>query len=91
MSSPQILGVELGLSLDFDGAIDTGHNVDVRSINHMTLIMKGNIVTEGILLYSRNETFRIEFETKARKSYFDFKPFIRLYHQTYLTGSLVDA
>ena len=91
MSSPKMLGIELGLSLDFDAVIDTGRNVDVRSINHMTLMMKGNIVTEGILLYSRDETFRIGFETKVRKSYFDFKPFIHLYHQAYLAGSLVDA
>jgi predicted nucleotidyltransferase len=91
-TNPQkMLDIELGLALDFDAILDAGNNVDVRSLNHMSLMMKGNIVTEGILLYSRYETFRIEFETIVRKAYFDFKPFIHRYHQAYLTDSLVGA
>lgn len=91
LNSKQMLDIELSLALDFDAIVGPGHNVDVRSINKMSLIMKGNIVTEGNLLYSRNETFRVEFETNVRNAYFDFRPFIHRYHQAYLASSLAET
>jgi len=47
---------------------------DVRSINSAPLTVKGMILTEGILLYSRDEEFRVDYETHYRKLYFDFLP-----------------
>ena len=81
------LDIELSLSLDFDAILGNKFNVDVRSINNMPLIMKGNIVSEGILLYSRNDPFRVEFETNVRKVYFDFKPYIDRYHKAYIANA----
>jgi predicted nucleotidyltransferase len=81
------LDIELTLSLDFDAIMGNKFNVDVRSINNMPLMMKGSIVSEGILLYSRNDPFRVEFETNARKVYFDFKPYIHRYHKAYIANA----
>jgi predicted nucleotidyltransferase len=88
MSSEKMLDIELSLALEFDDIIGYGCNVDVRSINNMPLVMKGKIVTEGILLYSHNDPFCIEFETSVRKEYFDFRPFIIQYQNTYLANCL---
>ena len=88
MNSETMLDIELSLALEFDGIVGHGCNVDVRSINYMPLVMKGNIVTEGILLYSQNDPFRIEFETSVRREYFDFRPFIIQYQNTYLANCL---
>ncbi|MBS0013418.1 MAG: hypothetical protein KFF46_05545 [Desulfobacterales bacterium] len=44
----------------------------------------GRIVTEGLLLYCRDESARVEFEVQIRKKYFDFLPVIEQYHQEYL-------
>ena len=81
------LDIELSLSIDFDAIMGNKFNVDVRSINNMPLMMKGSIVSEGILLYSRNDPFRVEFETNARKVYFDFKPYIHRYHKAYIANA----
>lgn len=81
------LDIELSLGLEFDDIVGRGSNVDVRSINNMPLIMKGNIVSEGILLYSRNDPFRVEFETNVRKFYFDFKPYINRYQRAYIANA----
>ena len=81
------LDIELFLGLEFDDFIGGGCNVDVRSINNMPLMMKGNIITEGMLLYSRDDPFRVEFETKVLKAYFDFKPYILRYQKAYLANA----
>jgi len=51
---------------------------DVRSIDSAPLTVKGMILTEGILLYSRDEEFRVDYETHYRKLYFDFLPVARM-------------
>ena len=88
MNSGKMLDIDLSLALEFDDIIGHGCNVDVRSINNMPLLMKGKLVTEGILLYSRNDAFRVEFETNVRKAYFDFRPFIIQYQNSYLANCL---
>ena len=81
------LDIELSLGLEFDDIIGGGCNVDVRSINNMPLMLKGKIVTEGMLLYYRDDPFRIEYETNVRKAYFDFKPYILRYQEAYLANA----
>jgi uncharacterized protein len=83
----KILDVELSLGLEFDDIIGGGCNVDVRTINNMPLMIKGKIVTDGMLLYSRDDSFRVEFETNVRKAYFDFKPYILRYQKAYLVNA----
>jgi predicted nucleotidyltransferase len=88
MTPGEALNNELSLALEFDDILGSKTNVDVRSINTMPLMIKGNIVTEGILLYSRDDAVRVEFETNVRKKYFDFRRFINRYQKAYLSYSI---
>ena len=49
-------------------------DLDVRIINQAPIMVRGEVVTNGILLYSRDEVLRVEFETSTRSVYFDFMP-----------------
>ena len=51
---------------------------DVRSIDSAPLTVKGTVLTEGILLYSRNEEFRVDYEVYTRKMYCDFLPVAKM-------------
>ena len=77
------LELELSISLRIDKKL--GHTVeaDVRIINHLPLTVKGKIITDGALIYSRDEAGRVEFETQIRKAYFDFLPAIYAYQLAY--------
>jgi hypothetical protein len=67
------------MQLEFDIASEIEHRcnlsqVDVRGIDHAPLTVQGDIVTRGILLFSRDETFRVDYEVYTRKMYLDFLP-----------------
>jgi uncharacterized protein len=49
-------------------------NIDVRIMNEAPLMVRGEVVTKGILLYSLDEVFRVDYETSTRSKYFDFLP-----------------
>jgi hypothetical protein len=49
-------------------------NADVRIINDAPLVFRGRVVSDGILVYARDEQERIEFETATRLRYFDYLP-----------------
>ena len=78
------LEFELSLSLEFDNLSTTKVESEVRIINNLPLVILGNIVTEGVLIYSRNEMLRVDFETSVRSAYFDFLPVIRRYNREYI-------
>ena len=71
------LELELSLALQIDEILDYAVKTEVRSLNHLPLVVKGRIMGEAELIYSRDEDKRIEFETQVRKAYFDFLPVIR--------------
>jgi predicted nucleotidyltransferase len=50
--------------------------VDVRVINDAPLAVRGEVVTQGLLLFERDRNERIEFETMTRMAYFDFLPLL---------------
>lgn len=78
------LDIELDISLELDKALDHKIETEVRAINNLPLTFAGRIITEGLLLYCRDESARVEFEVQIRKKYFDFLPVIEQYHQEYL-------
>jgi len=49
-------------------------NVDARIINDAPIIFRGRLVTDGILLYSRSEVERVDYETRTRQQYYDYLP-----------------
>ena len=78
------LELELSLSLEFDNLLKTKAASEVRIINKLPLVILGDIVTEGVLIYSRDEILRVDFETSVRSSYFDFLPVIRRFNREYI-------
>ena len=84
MSLREYLKLELSLSLEVDEKLGNGVVSDVRVINNLPLVLKGKIITEGFLIYSRNETLRVNFETSVRIAYFDFLPVLRNYQSAYV-------
>jgi predicted nucleotidyltransferase len=78
------LNTELDISLDIDKAMDHIIETEVRAINNLPLAFTGRILTEGILIYCKDEEARVEFEVQTRKQYFDFLPVIHNHHRVYL-------
>ncbi len=76
------------MKMEFDIATEVEkrckvNEVDVRSIDSAPLIVKGTVLTEGVLLYSRDEEFRVEYEIYTRKMYFDFQPVARMMREEF--------
>jgi predicted nucleotidyltransferase len=65
-------------------------DADVRSINDAPLRVRGQVLTEGVLLYSRDEDLRIAYEVYTRKRYFDFQPTLEMMRQAYFTHMEAD-
>lgn len=77
------LDLELSLSLDIDEAIDHSVESEVRVINPLPLVIKGKIITDGILIYCVDDDLRVNFETRVRSEYFDFLPVLHHYQHMY--------
>jgi len=58
-------------------------NIDVRIMNEAPLMVRGEVVTNGILLYSQDEVFRVDYETSTRSEYFDFLPIAVMHQEAY--------
>jgi predicted nucleotidyltransferase len=69
--------LEFDIAAEYEKACELSE-VDVRSITSAPLTVQGKVVTEGILFYSRDEGFRVDYEVSTRKRYFDFLPVDRL-------------
>ncbi|MFP4421795.1 MAG: type VII toxin-antitoxin system MntA family adenylyltransferase antitoxin [Desulfococcaceae bacterium] len=72
--------IEMSLGVAVDDLFQGEINSDVHSINRLPLAVVGEIATQGILIYGRNEEARVDFEVMAWKKYFDFKPILDRYY-----------
>jgi len=67
--------LKLTLRIQLDLADEANiSNADVRIINDAPLVFRGRVVSEGVLVYARDEGERVEFETATRTRYFDYLP-----------------
>jgi predicted nucleotidyltransferase len=85
LSLLQKLDLELSVEVEL-ASLGCGLS-DVRVVNEAPIALRGELVTEGILLYSADESERAEFETRARREYFDFLPFLERLRESYLRPS----
>ncbi len=58
-------------------------NIDVRILNEAPIMVRGEVITNGKLLYSRDEAFRVHYETTTRAAYFDFMPIAVMHREAY--------
>lgn len=83
---PQIQPRErLALEFAVEGALEQQgvHRPDVRVIDEMPLSFRGQVATQGVRLYSGDESARVEFETRTWKEYLDFEPVARMMRQAF--------
>jgi predicted nucleotidyltransferase len=82
----------LDLELDIETALsEIGiPRADVRVINQAPLSVRGRVVTEGRLLYCRDEKSRVDFEAGTRSRYFDLLPVLHGQLRTYVQTTLTD-
>ena len=59
------------------------HNdrIDLRIINTLPLLLKYNILRDGILIFSRDERERVDFETASMIRFFELKPSLDEYNR----------
>ncbi|PKO21028.1 MAG: hypothetical protein CVU38_16945 [Chloroflexi bacterium HGW-Chloroflexi-1] len=82
LSPYQRMLMELGIAAEIED--DCGlREVDVRSIDDAPLMAQGMVITEGLLLYQRDEIARADYEILTRKRYFDFQPVARMMRDAY--------
>jgi predicted nucleotidyltransferase len=84
ISAAEQLEIELSLALKFDEKLSHAVSTDVRIINTLPLAVQGEIITNGILIYSCNEIERVDFEKSVRKDFFDFSHVLRQYQKKYI-------
>jgi predicted nucleotidyltransferase len=73
LSPSERLKLILRVQLDLADQADIP-DADVRIINDAPLVFRGRVVTDGLLVYARDEGERVEFETTTRMRYFDYQP-----------------
>jgi len=73
LSPLERLKLTLRIQLDLADEADIS-NADVRIINDVPLVFRGRVVSDGLLVYARDEDERVEFETATRLRYFDYLP-----------------
>jgi predicted nucleotidyltransferase len=73
LSPLERLKLILRLQTDLADVCDM-RNADVRIIDDAPLIFRGRVVCEGILVFARDESERVAFETSTRMRYFDYLP-----------------
>ncbi|MEW6095639.1 MAG: HepT-like ribonuclease domain-containing protein [bacterium] len=66
------LNAELSQLLNFD-------KFDIVILNDAPLPFRYDIITQGKLLYSKNDELRRDFESLSTKKYFKFKPYLEHY------------
>jgi len=88
VSPANSLDLELLLSLKFDENLNCKSKSEVRIINNLPLVIKGQIISNGFLIFSVNDVERVDFETRIRSTYFDFLPVIQNYQRIYLDKAM---
>ena len=55
--------------------------IDLRIINTLSLILKYSILRDGILIFSRDELERVDFDTTSMIRFFELKPYLDEYNR----------
>ena len=75
----------LALSAECDMAT-SGVSFDLRPLNLAPLPFRFDVVTQGRILYTKDEESQVDFEARTRSLYFDFLPHLRFYFRSIVLG-----
>lgn len=64
------------LALRAEVAADAGSGLDLVSLNEAPVVLAWEVVEHGECLYAADPAEQLEFVTRARSRYWDFKPFL---------------
>ena len=56
-----------------------GKEVEVQNLNICTTTFAYRVISEGKIIYQRNDTVRSAFEEAVMRNYFDLQPFLDEY------------
>lgn len=54
---------------------------DLVLLNVASLVLKFRVISDGEVIFSRDEQLRVDFETLTLYRYFDFKPYLDEYYK----------
>jgi len=57
--------------------------IDLRILNVLPLLLQYNILKEGIPIFIRDESERIDFEVKVMSRFFELKPYLEEYKRMF--------
>jgi predicted nucleotidyltransferase len=57
--------------------------VDLRILNALPLLLKYSVLRDGVLIFSLDETERVDFETAVMIRFFELKPYLDEYRQVF--------
>jgi predicted nucleotidyltransferase len=84
LSARQEVELQVTVATELEARCLALPEVDVRVINLAPLTFQGQVLYYGILLYSRDEVRRVEFETSVRSAYFDYQPAEQMIRRAFL-------
>lgn len=87
VNETQLFQYQLNLGAKADLAVE-GFPVDLRLLNFASLSFRFQVVHNGSLLYCCDDEFRIDFECRTRKLFFDFIPHIKFYYRRAVLGKI---
>ncbi len=80
---PLSLNVELGLCVRLEEASGLS-NIDLRILNEAPLSFQGEVLRQGIEIYSADEGKRIRFETHTLDAFLDYLPHLEELRRAFL-------
>jgi len=60
---------------------DLSREIDVRVLNGMPVTFLHQVLKNGVLIHSRDDRRRVEFETRAYDMYLDYKPYFDRFNE----------
>ena len=83
--SNDIFTASLSLSAECDLAT-SGVSFDLRPLNLAPLPFRFDVVSNGRIIYARDEGRQVDFEVRTRSLYFDFLPHLKYYFRSIVLG-----
>ncbi len=83
--SNDMLTYSLALSAECDMGT-SGVSFDLRPLNLAPLPFRFDVVSNGRIIFSRDEERQVDFEVRTRSLYFDFLPHLRYYFKSIVLG-----